>query len=231
MNQIGGMLGEQWYDDMLDMSGIVEDAAKIKDTIGTHRQLDDITNTTVQQEKIDPHLSLAASNYINQKQVTTQQYNFKVFSTENKDVKLHYNSSNLKEILTHSTTPYITVSTYYRVKALESQITRLGGLNVMTFVKVVARIVDNVSDGCGGAGNDCLFLEEGVAFFNTMTNFLISNGYHPVGSLTMANEMMKQSYYNPSPLAEPATAGKHRKSSKKKNGSKKKTHIKTNERN
>ena len=241
MNQIGGMLGEQWYDDMLDMAGIEEDAAKIKETIGTHRQLDNITNTKVQQEKVDPHLSLAASNYINQKQVTTQKYNFKVFSTENKDVKLHYNSSNLKEILTHSTTPYITVSTYYRVKALESQITRLGGLNVMTFVKVVARIVDNVSDGCGGAGNNCLFLEEGVNFFNIMTNFLISNGYNPVGSLTMANEMMKQSYYNPSPLAEPAkldldrgltpaTEGKPRKSSKKKNGSKKKPHIKTNER-
>ena len=82
-----------------------------------------------------------------------------------------------------------------------------------------------------------------------MTNFLISNGYKPVGPVIMGNEMMKQSYYKPNPLEKPAileleldrdlapdiasepvddsgidttVAGKRRKSLKKKKGSKKK---------
>ena len=252
MNQIGGVfLRSADFDDMMGMAGIAEDADKIKETFGVehHSQLDNMTDPKIQKQTTDKSLLRKASNYINQTQVTTQTYNFKVFSNEIKDVTLNYNHSNLKVILTHATTPYITVSTYYRVKALESQIARLGGFNVMTFVKVFARIVDNISDGCGGSGENCLFLEEGVDFFNIMTNFLISNGYKPVGPVIMGNEMMKQSYYKPNPLEKPAileidsdlapdiasesgddsgigievaTAGKRRKSLKKKKGSKKK---------
>ena len=234
MNQIGGaFFGEADLENMMDMAGIEEDAAKIKEKIGikSHVQLDRITNHKVQQEQVDDNLFQKAFNYIKQTQVATKKYKFKVFSNETKDVELNYNHSNLQEILTHATTPYITVSTYYRVKALESAITRLGGLNVMTFVKVFARIVDNVKDGCGGVGNNCLFLEEGVAFFNKMTNLLIENDYYPIGSLTMANEMMKQSYYKQTLVVEPdidsvvVAAGKRRKSFKKKKGSKKKKVI------
>ena len=236
MNQIGGaMTFETELDDMMNMAGfgIETDAAKIVEVldITSPSQLDNIKDATVQQEIVDPTLSSVASTYINKSQAQLHQtYKFKVFSSETKDVELKYNHSNLQEILTHATTPYITVSTYYRVKALESAITRLGGLNVMTFVKVVARIVDNVKDGCGGVGNNCLFLEEGVAFFNKMTNLLIENDYHPIGSLTMANEMMKQSYYKQTLVVEPdidsvVAAGKRRKSFKKKKGSKKKKVI------
>jgi hypothetical protein len=266
MNQIGGVFfGEADLENMMDMAGIEEDAAKIKETFGIkyHPQLDKIYNSEVQKQTTDKSLLRKASNYINQTQVATKKYKFKVFSNETKDVELNYNHSNLQDILTHATTPYITVSTYYRVKALESQITRLGGFNVMTFVKVFARIVDNINDKCGGLGNSCLFLEEGVGFFNIMTNFFITNGYHPVGPVTMGNEMMKQSYYKPNPLVKPAilkldresaimgnvtksapdirdrgsealgysavaaTAGKRRKSFKKKKGSKKKQAYQT----
>jgi hypothetical protein len=92
-------------------------------------------------------------------------------------------------------------------------------------------MIDNISDGCGGSGENCIFLEEGILFFNNITNFLIQKNYHPVGSLTMANEMMKQSYFNSTLVETPPAGGsalgqsgggKRRKSLKKKKGSKKK---------
>ena len=172
-------------------------------------------------------------------------YTINLITTKNSPIVINVKEgTNIEEsylekiVATANNTRYITVTIYYRVNAFESQIQRFssGFLSVFTYLKLLARMIDNIRDGCGGIGENCIFLEEGILFFNNITNFLIKHKYHPVGSLTMANEMMKQSYYKPNSLVKLPPAGvsalgqsgggKRRKSFKKKKGSKKKNNIK-----
>tara|TARA_B110001469_G_scaffold125884_1_gene142200 strand:+ start:25 stop:309 length:285 start_codon:yes stop_codon:yes gene_type:complete len=92
MNQIGGMVPNE-MDYILDMAGIEDDAVKIKETFGVrhHDQLDHMTDRRIQEQTTDKSLVRKALNYMNQTQVTTQTYKFKVFSNETKDVTLNYN--------------------------------------------------------------------------------------------------------------------------------------------
>ena len=240
MNQIGGMLGANNHDEMWEMA-MPEEVAKVASALGGDTQL-----TNFAKEKNNPvndSLLKTSREHIRTYQMgDPSEYTLKVVTNNVNEITINAKDPDFAKALRTDTfdTPYITVTTFFRVKALEGQIARFGtGLSVITFVKLFTRIIDNIADKCGKLGNDCVFLEDGILFFNKITNYLITQNYQPVGPLTMANEMMKQSYFNPNKIvsasattsAEAAAKGKRRKSFKKKKGSKKRQHIKTNERN
>ena len=262
MNQIGGSFFREDLEDMMNMAGIADKevgnkvAQAFEDkgiNISDIPQLNSVIkgNPRASDAPADKILLKKGEELFNRIAEKGKNVKLNVISTHNDptviyvDEKPNITSKLNKILLKADNTPYITVTTYYRVKALEGQLQRFGSgfISVITYLKLIARMLDNIEDGCGGIGNDCLFLEEGILFFNKLTNFLIKHNYNPVGPVTMGNEMMKQSYFNSrlvteqptaAPPAAPTaaikiktaatfrTAGKRRKSSKKKKGSKKK---------
>ena len=271
MNQIGGAFFDEGdLENMMDMAGIADKevgnkVAKAFEDKGINisdiPQLNSVIegNPRASDAPADKILLKKGEDFFKLINETVKVYKLNIITKTNTSIQINVddndniNQVELEKIInTTSNTPYITVTTYYRVKALEGQLQRLssGFISVITYLKLVARMIDNIRDGCGGIGNNCLFLEEGILFFNKLTNFLIKNNYNPVGPVTMGNEMMKQSYFNstlvdtekeqPQPDASVTlakysdtsaatsaatsafAAGKRRKSSKKKKGSKKK---------